>query len=368
MKSSICDTMLGPFVGGSDRLMINSLEIKNFRCFKNLKLGGLKRFNIVVGESGSGKTALLESIFLAGAGSPEIYFRLRKWRGHNEGIRMSGSRGSYESLFRDLFFDFDQASGASIMFTDSSSGTRSVSIHYSGNDEYNLPLRASSENVFVVDPIIFRWKNNNRSFESKVELKDGALKFSGSFEVYPAWMISPAIPENYAQNFSDLSKARKSDAVVAAVRQQFPQVRNITLESLVGELQLYVDVDYLDSKIPIGLLSAGITKYVWILISIASNPGGVILIDEIENGFYYKQFKSFLESIYVFAESQGVQIIASTHSYEMLQAIGEVIAAEDGREGKFTLLRAERNGKESTITRVTGESYKSAIEQGFEVR
>jgi len=39
--------------------MLASIRIQNFRCFKQLEQGNLKRFNLIVGEGGSGKTALL---------------------------------------------------------------------------------------------------------------------------------------------------------------------------------------------------------------------------------------------------------------------------------------------------------------------
>lgn len=60
-----------------DGIMISSLDISNFRGFKQLHLDGLRRFNIIVGESGSGKTALLESIFLVGAANPTVWLKLR---------------------------------------------------------------------------------------------------------------------------------------------------------------------------------------------------------------------------------------------------------------------------------------------------
>jgi predicted ATPase len=78
--------------------------------------------------------------------------------------------------------------------------------------------------------------------------------------------------------------------------------------------------------------------------------------------------EAFLRSIYLFAEEQKVQIIASTHSYELLQALGRVMADEEGRENQFTLLRTERRGKETFIERIDGSAYRAAVDQGFEVR
>ncbi len=61
--------------------MIDRLIVENFRCFEHLELDGLSRINVVVGENASGKTALLESLFFAAAGNPEILARLRVFRG-----------------------------------------------------------------------------------------------------------------------------------------------------------------------------------------------------------------------------------------------------------------------------------------------
>jgi len=96
--------------------MITSFEIKNFRCFEHIKQDGLRRFNLLVGKSGSGKTALLEALFLAGGANPEIYFRLRRWRGFGEGVALSATRDTYEAFFQDLFYNFHQEMGASIEF------------------------------------------------------------------------------------------------------------------------------------------------------------------------------------------------------------------------------------------------------------
>src|SRR5215467_8886309 len=118
--------------------MIARFEIRNFRCFKSLKQS-LKKFNFIVGESGSGKTALLEALFLAGGGNPEIWFRLRRWRGLGQGTMEIGARESYEALFRDMFYGFDQKNGAVIKLNDSETGNRDLEIFYEGSEIYTLP-------------------------------------------------------------------------------------------------------------------------------------------------------------------------------------------------------------------------------------
>jgi AAA15 family ATPase/GTPase len=368
MSSSNCDIIV-PAPQRHNDYMINSLTIKNFRCFKELRLGGLKRFNILVGESGSGKTALLEAIFLLGGGSPEIYLRLRQWRGYGQQIKLTGSKTSYESLFSDIFFSFDKTTEARIRLEDSVTGPRSLTISYKGQQSYQVSVKRNIDNVFVVDPIVFHWTVGKKNFESTVQIKEGSITVAGFADVYAAWLISPATgPENHAQHFSDLSKKGKAQPIIDELKKQFPFIKDLTLESLVGELMIYASVEQFEEKLPVGLLSAGMNKYLAILIAIASNPGGVVLIDEFENGFYFKNLTPFLRSIYTFCEQLNVQIIASTHSYEMLQAMIPVLAEDETREDRITLLRAERIGREATVKRIEGSSYRAAVEEHFEVR
>jgi recombinational DNA repair ATPase RecF len=51
--------------------MINSFEVKSFRCFEDLTVEGLALVNVVVGESASGKTTLMEAVALGMGGNPD---------------------------------------------------------------------------------------------------------------------------------------------------------------------------------------------------------------------------------------------------------------------------------------------------------
>ncbi len=42
--------------------MLDSLHIKNFRCFEDLTIPSLGRVNLIVGKNNSGKSTLLEAI------------------------------------------------------------------------------------------------------------------------------------------------------------------------------------------------------------------------------------------------------------------------------------------------------------------
>ena len=354
--------------------MLNSVKVENFRCFKRLEVGGLKRFNFVVGEGGSGKTAFLEALFLAAGGNPEIYLRLRNWRGFGD-IRLAGTRESFESLFADLFFEFRQQDGVIIRLNDTTSGDRQLRIFYALDEPFNLPLRGRlgpETGTFFIHPLHFKWKAGEKTVDSKIYVEEGQIKISGNQDVYPIYMVSPqtqSLPFN-AERFSDLSKKNSQKPVVEAMRQLFPALDDVTLETVAGSVMLYASVRDLARKIPVAVLSGGMNKYLSIILAIIANPGGVVLVDEIENGFYYKFLVPMLRNILTLCEEHNVQLIASTHSYEFLQSVSEIIDEDDKDELQehVTLLRISRVSGESTVKAIRGLSFRSAVEQGLEVR
>src|SRR5260370_30236062 len=147
--------------------------------------------------------------------------------------------------------------------------------------------------------------------ESLIEIKEGQFKISGSTDVYPVWLISPAIQENYVQHYSELSKRGLAEPIGKAICKMFPQVRGISIESAAGEFAVFANLASQEEKLPIGMLSSGLNQYFSILTIIASNPNGVVVIDEIESGFYYETLGRLLNSICDFAEEHNVQIIAT---------------------------------------------------------
>ena len=47
---------------GQTALMLESLDIENFKRFKKLQIPELKRVNLIAGENNTGKTGILEAI------------------------------------------------------------------------------------------------------------------------------------------------------------------------------------------------------------------------------------------------------------------------------------------------------------------
>ena len=65
-------------------LILNSLEIRNFRGFQHLTIEHLGRVNLIVGKNNIGKSSLLEALQLyARRGSPELIWDILGTRDEN---------------------------------------------------------------------------------------------------------------------------------------------------------------------------------------------------------------------------------------------------------------------------------------------
>lgn len=353
--------------------MISSFEIRNYRCFKEVKKTAMKRFTFVVGKSGTGKTALLESLFLTAGGNPEIYFRLRRWRGFGDSIELSGTRLNYESVFRDLFHKFNQEEGVRIGIEDTSQGYRKLEISYQGSDTLDLPLKATSgrsEDSFTVLPITFKWDTPKKVITSKVEVGPNGLRMSGSQEVLPMTFLSSHTinAKDNATKFSELSKRNSVGPIVDALKGVFHDVKGLSLELVGGEPILHVDIPSLNERLPLVVLSGGMNKYLSIVLAILSSKGGTVIVDEIENGFYYDNLPVILSTIVNLCRITQTQLIASTHSYEMLKALSSIMDEYLEKHCELLRLEQESPGEQPTVRTIAGENCKAAIESGFEVR
>jgi AAA15 family ATPase/GTPase len=349
--------------------MIQWISIKNFRCFKELKSLSLKRFNVFMGESGSGKTTLLEAMFLLGGSTPEIYFRLRNWRGFGSNISLAGSRASYESLFKDMFYNFAQEKAAYISSQDSNAGSRTLEIFYKDKEEYSLDLAILDSHAFMITPLQFRWGVAGKVYNSSLELKDGKFTISGSAPVAPLAYYN-AINTSSQQSsaaYSELSKKFRTSSLVKSISNIFPTVKDLTLEIVAGETVLHVATD-LRERLPLGDLSGGISKFVTIALGILANPGGVVIVDEIESGFYYRNMPEVWATLVSLAEDENVQLVVTTHSYEFLKAVAANLGNEDVAR-HTQIMRLEKNSDDVHIVKkISIDAFGSAIEYEMEVR
>ncbi len=361
--------------GSTGYHMITAFKAQNFRCFEELDLSDLRRVNIIVGKNAAGKTALLEAIRLALGATPGVAVSLNQYRGIS--FFPVPLKEQFESQWNSFFWKFDAGKTILTECEDSVGHKATLRIFYDKEKAFTpmVPQQPQQTILSTIIPVCFErvdFLGHATKLYASVHPQGQGLNLEPGQELGPAteffassWFLNPV---QNAQWFSQLSLENREKELVETVKAEFGLLihdLSVLAPSPYGT-SVYATVPFLSNKMPLSLISAGINKFFTILAGIMSRRGGVVLIDEIENGLYFERLPAFWATILRLANQYDTQIFASTHSMECLRALRPLL--EEHHENDVTLLRTERENGSSSVTLVKGEFFEAALEQNFEVR
>jgi AAA15 family ATPase/GTPase len=352
--------------------MINKIKITNFRCYKDLTIENISRLNVIVGDNGSGKTSILESLFLPLSASVEVALRLRQSRGLE--ANFNGTRHRIESaLWEDFFYNRDMSQSIILEIFGEGDENRSLIISKNSSGITTLPLNMEDSNSFNSSaPITFNWRNqagtshvlHPKITQNGIELPETGEDLPNFFH-FSANQTIPAM-EN-VNRFSELSRSNKQEEFVKLFSNEYDFIKNINIEVNGGSPALYVTLKNDDIKIPLANISGGVNRMVSIFLAIASQRNSIILIDEIENGIYYKRFGALWRGIIEFIKNHNSQLFITTHSLECLQALSDTMNTSDYDELSIWKIRNTKSiGPE--IKKFNGHAFKSGLDIGGDIR
>lgn len=116
-------------------------------------------------------------------------------------------------------------------------------------------------------------------------------------------------------------------------------------------------------------LGSGQARLLDILVAIVNTRGGgVVFIDEIENGFYHSSLKILWEAVYEAAREFNVQIFATTHSLECIKLFSLCHAELFPNEDNIRLYRIEREGDKFKAVQYDYKVLEASLESNWEMR
>jgi AAA15 family ATPase/GTPase len=362
--------------------MIESLSIENFRCFESLKLSNLKRVNVIVGTNGSGKSALLEALLLGLRATPLTVINvINTLRGValpqliQVGAGQLGvpviSPSMFQSLWDPLFSHQDNKKTIRISYRDSYKTEYSLKLYYAFDRPVPIPQAVPAPFASNVAPIIFeRKKGNEEPKQTPVSVNaqnqiahDPLTESLGPDALYFAATSFYAEVDN-ARWMSNLALEGKEKEVNDIIGAQFPQIKQLQVLSPVNLPAIWATLTS-GEKRPVSLVSAGIHKFLTLVLASVSARNGVVIVDELENGIFYEKFGALWETLYKLCEKNGTQIFVTTHSDECLKAVAPVI---DGRDKEFCLLRSEILNGQCRVVEITGAAMRDALRTSIEIR
>ena len=347
--------------------MFERINVNNYRGFNDVTVGGLGRINLVAGRNNAGKTALLEAIWLlCGAADPRMAV-------HSHIVRLDRAPGERpgwmaETYWRPFFHGLDTGRSPTVSGYHASIGNMSLEIEWERSRKTEIS-RAGGNGTLEKGPysLKFTYGDSNAGYmEGNVRKTMDQFEFDKKTNYLPfdSTILLPGNGDvrDDAVRLGRLRKQKLGAGFLDALRVIEPRLQHAEDNASSGVPMIHVDVG-LPELVPLPVMGAGMTHLARIVLAVASVRGGVVLVDEIENGLHHSILPDVWRAIGKAAERFNVQMFATTHSFECIEAAYEALG-EDG----FRLHRLEAGGNGVRCVTYAPDEVETAIRHTMELR
>ncbi len=355
--------------------MFQHFVIKNFRCVGGLKLEQLARVNLIAGKNNTGKTAVLEAIQLHNNPTDcQLPIAINKARG------LEAPGKAVEDTVGWLIWGKHTAGSLEVTSFDDKGVSRTLTMRLrdaaSSREQFSEAEKLLSESFRrdLVDAnlprLILRYEQTNEPERFSIGVFGGMSLISVSAKI--PWRISsiylssgiPAADQDM-KHFGELEGAKRQDEILPALRIVEPRLQRLSVVPLSAEPVIHGDIG-LPRLVPVPFMGDGVRRVLSIVLAIANATGGVVLIDEIENGLHYSVQKQVWQAIAKAARRLDVQVFATTHSWECLVKAHEAFAEDEVYDLRWHRLQDVR-GEIQAVSH-DREMIEAALYNGVEIR
>jgi len=351
-------------------LTLDSLRIQNFRRFKDLTIDRLGRVNLIVGKNNVGKTSLLEGLQLyvrGGTGSSLTdIVDGRQLNALNE------YRSTTESEFgvslpseRHLFF---KRPDLSMVGPDDEKLPASPPISIQSTPERNQPFRMWLELFPDPDSVV--------DLRIQVGEEEGVSSRVLGEKTVSVFLSSRDVRAEAEKYWKQIELTEDEDRIIDAL-QIVEEVKDIGLtapRSKNGGPEAtdrfpIARLEGQDRPEPLSNLGEGMNRIFAMTVGLIRAEDGILLIDEIENGLHYSVQPDLWRMIFETAQELDVQVFATTHSYDCVQAFQQVAEDYGPSESMLVSLRRREADPEDIVAVLSDQEDLSAVvDANIEVR
>lgn len=364
---------------------IESLTIHRFRGIEDLTMAGMGMINLLVGDNNSGKTSVLEAIAVY-CQPLDSFAWLRTARRRVAGFATVSRSEAVKWLF-------PQGKQASNDTADLFSGDVTISgrgqsgeRHFDGHlqefetmddalNQRRLPsgeaVRAEGEPVRGVR-MDLRLTTDGVLLQHSIEILDLLLarrerRFrEGSL---PIEIISPfdhSIEDMYLSRFRRALDEEYKDSVVSLLKRVDPRIQDLEILPT-ARLRSALYIRHARSgRTPLSAFGDGVRRVLLMALALPSAKNGNLLIDEIESAIHISALGHAFSWLVDCCQRYHVQLIATTHSLEALDAI---LAASKDRLSDMVGYRFPAPEQGGQPKRYAGDQLsRIRFERGLDVR
>ena len=321
------------------------------------------QFNLITGRNTSGKSSLLEALFLSvGPTNPVLAARIHEFR------KMSvNSDDVFRFIFRNLSLDNQVTISTT---TDHSERVLNIRPSYSQDiisDLTEKTISSKIDNVQDADRLSgvqFDFTDNEQEYSTVFSLKNEIFSRPQDYEeTFFAPFISPnIIMNNLSDSIDNVIINKQKDTIIAALKEIDSDISDIALGN---NGTVYADLG-LNQLIPANLLGDGIISTLSWLANLCNTNLTTIFIDEIGSGVHYSSMNAMWKAVLKAAHGGDIQLFATTHSYDCIEAYSEALKSLDLRE-HARLLNIGR-GENHELFSSDADLMEFALDKNFELR
>lgn len=371
--------------------MISEIEVNGYRGLDGFKVGGLTKFNLLVGPNNSGKSSLLEALFMHFA--PLNFRVLLSILSFREG----GFQPTPQYIIERMRWFFTEPANSK-KFEISVSGKwgkieRKTTISLTEYLSYEYPSQQLSRISDKIVPLTGKVETLEAtedkgitlgafmlSFESQKQKKiQRSLKITTqkSLTIEPP-PIETDVNAVFSDPFTHKAPGAGLDAYDKSVKSGHyakclkllqaidPEIKNFSILLAGGGIpQIFVDHKR-TGLTPISALGDGVRKIYLLATQFVQCKGGVLLIDELEDSVHWSALNQFVSWMMDSSYELNVQIFATTHSLECIDA---VLASGLSKSRDLSLFKMKKDNGRIICKKIRGDTLETIrYELGQDVR
>lgn len=358
----------------SSQLILPNLEIRQFRAFEKLEIGRLGRVNLIVGKNNVGKTSVLEALRLyANPGSPRVLLDLISTRDEFDQLReprLNGRRATpvpIGAIFHGRVAIPDRTPAISIGPISDESKTLQIAVTIRKHRRNRGPLPTDLTTEEVDDDMdgLAPWLSYQVGRQPPVPLPiDDSRRFSQYDHVITSRteaLIEKTIiscyvkangldPEWTARAWTNINLTSYHNDITNSLRIIEPRVAQTSANvNTRDKLVPIVRLEGASEPITLRSMGDGMVRLFNLALALVNSKGGILLVDEIENGLHYSIHENLWKLVFKTAQDLNVQVFATTHSWDCIEAFQRAACEDTSSEGYLIRLGWKRDEIVATV-------------------
>lgn len=357
----------GPLMGG-----LTQLHLEAYRALRAVQLDGVGRINLLVGGNNAGKTSILEAIGLVARP-----FDPGQW------VQTATNRDASGLVLDGLWGLFPASTAIALEAGEDTSTPLGVHADF-GHESRRLTAtarvfveqwaegdRAANEAHFDahlrVDATVVTQDASTYGHSMDFQSKPQRVPVNHSVRSLRAFALTPVTHRSTTQIITHLSQAINAgvkEQPITLLKMFDPDVNDVLISRSIDRDAIRVDHKK-KGIVDLSTFGDGMRRAFAMSLALARAGGGLLLVDEIESAIHTSALRSILPWLARASKTADVQIVASTHS---LEAIDAVLGAFPDGDAEVVAYYLRRTDTGHVCRRHDMASLRNLREEGLDIR